>query len=242
MASIARIEVIQYKEIITPEWRDGVKADGLSVSESGLVEENVSDDAFARRHHPQELLEKARYASFVASGRHGAQAGSRAPPPEVQPPAPDVRPGPGATECLTEGMRSDEPAAPTGNSVPVTPLPTPNKRRRSHGASSCGAPNTPLVASGAPGKTAAPAHVLVMRHDGPCGYPPRKFPMTEKEYDRLMMSVGGGVEAELPVRNGGHRRSRESREGHAADETAWHVIPPSAETGRNVVVLKVSKA
>lgn len=81
IASTTRVEKLQYKEILTPKWRevdfdseipnpnDGEPIDGLL--------EDLSDDSFVERHRKCEIEERKRFLTFLtpASGTPGAHRG-----------------------------------------------------------------------------------------------------------------------------------------------------------------------
>lgn len=91
MAASTRLEKLEYKEILTPSWRevsDASAADAVqkqegettrrspSVSSDAFVqagvgesEEDVSDQAFKARHNRCELLEKKRFLNFISGGQ-----------------------------------------------------------------------------------------------------------------------------------------------------------------------------
>ncbi len=91
MAASTRLEKLEYKEIITPSWRE-VRGDGCSADsaeqdgektrrspsacsdtfiQSGVsgVEEDVSDQAYTARHNRCELSEKKRFLNFISGSQ-----------------------------------------------------------------------------------------------------------------------------------------------------------------------------
>ncbi|XP_072010574.1 KAT8 regulatory NSL complex subunit 1-like isoform X3 [Engystomops pustulosus] len=78
MAAAARVEKIQYKEILTPRWRV------LDPSEQSMLEENpqledLSDEAYQIRHNVYEDLERSRWDSWTSTvpQRRGSRSSNR---------------------------------------------------------------------------------------------------------------------------------------------------------------------
>ncbi|XP_020854863.1 KAT8 regulatory NSL complex subunit 1-like isoform X2 [Phascolarctos cinereus] len=67
MATAARVEKLQYKEILTPSWRlvESKEKETLNQMDSEL--EDTSDDAYRNRHTRYEELERARWDSWTAA-------------------------------------------------------------------------------------------------------------------------------------------------------------------------------
>ncbi|XP_074139187.1 KAT8 regulatory NSL complex subunit 1-like isoform X4 [Sminthopsis crassicaudata] len=67
MATAARVEKLQYKEILTPSWRlvESKEEETLNQIDSEL--EDTSDDAYRNRHTKYEELERARWDSWTAA-------------------------------------------------------------------------------------------------------------------------------------------------------------------------------
>uniref|UniRef100_A0A7N4NHP7 PEHE domain-containing protein n=1 Tax=Sarcophilus harrisii TaxID=9305 RepID=A0A7N4NHP7_SARHA len=67
MATAARVEKLQYKEILTPSWRlvESKEQETLNQMDSEL--EDTSDDAYRNRHTKYEELERARWDSWTAA-------------------------------------------------------------------------------------------------------------------------------------------------------------------------------
>lgn len=75
IASSTRLEKLEYKEILTPSWRQveaDVEGDRASPkpTEQADVEEDLSDQDFAKRHNRSELTEKKRFVNFVSGSNH----------------------------------------------------------------------------------------------------------------------------------------------------------------------------
>ncbi|CAM9384802.1 unnamed protein product, partial [Lampetra planeri] len=108
MAAPARVEKIQYKEILTPGWQELEPVTNLQEVnvEEGEVED-LSDEAFAIRHAKCEQLEKARWCVWSpaiqrrtrsVSSFHKSVSDGRATPP---PPSPDTSMSGGGGEQLS---------------------------------------------------------------------------------------------------------------------------------------------
>nr|XP_032806931.1 KAT8 regulatory NSL complex subunit 1-like isoform X2 [Petromyzon marinus] len=94
MAAFAHVEKIQYKEILTPGWRElGFENEGPDIEEEAEEVEDVSDESFADRHARFEQMEKTRWCFWspaihrrTRSFNKSTSEGRCTP----QPPSPDV--------------------------------------------------------------------------------------------------------------------------------------------------------
>ena len=70
MASSTRLEKLEYKEILTPSWRE-VKVGTPPSSPSRVASdvEDCSDEAFVTRHGRCELMEKKRFLNFISGAQ-----------------------------------------------------------------------------------------------------------------------------------------------------------------------------
>lgn len=69
MASSTRLEKLEYKEILTPSWREAeMRLTPSPSQEAGCVEE-CSDEAFSTRHGRCELMEKKRFLNFISGAQ-----------------------------------------------------------------------------------------------------------------------------------------------------------------------------
>ncbi|XP_074139189.1 KAT8 regulatory NSL complex subunit 1-like isoform X6 [Sminthopsis crassicaudata] len=77
MATAARVEKLQYKEILTPSWRlvESKEEETLNQIDSEL--EDTSDDAYRNRHTKYEELERARWDSWTAAAISHRRGNSR---------------------------------------------------------------------------------------------------------------------------------------------------------------------
>ncbi|XP_072510206.1 KAT8 regulatory NSL complex subunit 1-like isoform X3 [Notamacropus eugenii] len=77
MATAARVEKLQYKEILTPSWRlvESKERETLNQMDSEL--EDTSDDAYRNRHTKYEELERARWDSWTAAAISHRRGSSR---------------------------------------------------------------------------------------------------------------------------------------------------------------------
>ncbi|KAM9093938.1 KAT8 regulatory NSL complex subunit 1-like isoform 3-T3 [Sarcophilus harrisii] len=77
MATAARVEKLQYKEILTPSWRlvESKEQETLNQMDSEL--EDTSDDAYRNRHTKYEELERARWDSWTAAAISHRRGNSR---------------------------------------------------------------------------------------------------------------------------------------------------------------------
>lgn len=70
MASSTRLEKLEYKEILTPSWREvEVPAIGSSPSQGAGDVEDYSDEVFVTRHGRCELMEKKRFLNFISGAQ-----------------------------------------------------------------------------------------------------------------------------------------------------------------------------
>ncbi|XP_048642341.1 KAT8 regulatory NSL complex subunit 1 isoform X8 [Marmota marmota marmota] len=135
VAATTRVEKLQYKEILTPSWRE-VDLQSLkgSADEENEEIEDLSDAAFAALHAKCEEMERARWLwttsmppqrrgsrSYRSSdGRTTPQLGS-ANPSTPQPASPDVSSTHSLSE-LSHGQSPRSPISPELHSAPLTPM------------------------------------------------------------------------------------------------------------------------
>ncbi|XP_046277007.1 KAT8 regulatory NSL complex subunit 1 isoform X2 [Marmota monax] len=135
VAATTRVEKLQYKEILTPSWRE-VDLQSLkgSPDEENEEIEDLSDAAFAALHAKCEEMERARWLwttsmppqrrgsrSYRSSdGRTTPQLGS-ANPSTPQPASPDVSSSHSLSE-LSHGQSPRSPISPELHSAPLTPM------------------------------------------------------------------------------------------------------------------------
>ncbi|XP_056661234.1 KAT8 regulatory NSL complex subunit 1-like isoform X2 [Monodelphis domestica] len=67
MATAARVEKLQYKEILTPSWRLVESKEQKILNQMDSELEDTSDDAYRNRHTKYEELERARWDSWTAA-------------------------------------------------------------------------------------------------------------------------------------------------------------------------------
>ncbi|XP_072212841.1 KAT8 regulatory NSL complex subunit 1 isoform X2 [Excalfactoria chinensis] len=133
VAATTRVEKLQYKEILTPSWREvDIGALKVSPDEDNEEIEDLSDSAFAARHSKCEEMERARWlwSTSVPPQRRGSRSyrstdGRTTPqlgtPSTPQPASPDVGGCPSHSELShTHSPRS--PISPELLSAPLTPL------------------------------------------------------------------------------------------------------------------------
>ncbi|XP_074053830.1 KAT8 regulatory NSL complex subunit 1-like [Macrotis lagotis] len=77
MATAARVEKLQYKEILTPSWRLVESKEPETLSQMNSKLEDTSDDAYRNRHLKYEELERARWDSWTASALSHRRGTSR---------------------------------------------------------------------------------------------------------------------------------------------------------------------
>ncbi|XP_015741259.1 KAT8 regulatory NSL complex subunit 1 isoform X2 [Coturnix japonica] len=133
VAATTRVEKLQYKEILTPSWREvDIGALKVSPDEDNEEIEDLSDSAFAARHSKCEEMERARWlwSTSVPPQRRGSRSyrstdGRTTPqlgtPSTPQPASPDMGGCPSHSELShTHSPRS--PISPELLSAPLTPL------------------------------------------------------------------------------------------------------------------------
>ncbi|XP_042748987.1 KAT8 regulatory NSL complex subunit 1 isoform X2 [Lagopus leucura] len=133
VAATTRVEKLQYKEILTPSWREvDIGALKISPDEDNEEIEDLSDSAFAARHSKCEEMERARWlwSTSVPPQRRGSRSyrstdGRTTPqlgtPSTPQPASPDV----GSFHSHSEPSHTHSPRSPISPellSAPLTPL------------------------------------------------------------------------------------------------------------------------
>ncbi|XP_065603302.1 KAT8 regulatory NSL complex subunit 1 isoform X2 [Cyrtonyx montezumae] len=132
VAATTRVEKLQYKEILTPSWREvDIGALKVSPDEDNEEIEDLSDSAFAARHGKCEEMERARWlwSTSVPPQRRGSRSyrstdGRTTPqlgtPSTPQPASPDV----GSCHSHSELSHTHSPRSPISPdlSAPLTPL------------------------------------------------------------------------------------------------------------------------
>ncbi|XP_053870282.1 KAT8 regulatory NSL complex subunit 1 isoform X2 [Malaclemys terrapin pileata] len=146
VAATTRVEKLQYKEILTPSWREvDISALKVNPEEDNEEIEDLSDSAFAALHAKCEEMERARWLWSTslppqrrgsrsyrsADGRTTPQLGN---PSTPQPPSPDVG------NCLSP--RS--PVSPELHSAPLTPVSRDSMRLLSSEDTRCSTPESSL--------------------------------------------------------------------------------------------------
>ncbi|XP_042713067.1 KAT8 regulatory NSL complex subunit 1 isoform X3 [Chrysemys picta bellii] len=146
VAATTRVEKLQYKEILTPSWREvDISALKVNPEEDNEEIEDLSDSAFAALHAKCEEMERARWLWSTslppqrrgsrsyrsADGRTTPQLGN---PSTPQPPSPDVG------NCLSP--RS--PVSPELHSAPLTPVSRDSMRLLSSEDTRCSTPESGL--------------------------------------------------------------------------------------------------
>ncbi|XP_069815354.1 KAT8 regulatory NSL complex subunit 1-like isoform X2 [Dendropsophus ebraccatus] len=78
MAAAARVEKIQYKEILTPSWRE-LEPSELNILDVDPQLEDLSDEAYLNRHSEYEDLERSRWDSWTSAvpQRRGSRSSNR---------------------------------------------------------------------------------------------------------------------------------------------------------------------
>ncbi|XP_075683946.1 KAT8 regulatory NSL complex subunit 1-like isoform X2 [Rhinoderma darwinii] len=103
MAAAARVEKLQYKEILTPSWRELDPSEQSTLEEDPQLED-LSDDSYLTRHSANEDLERSRWDSWSTAvpqrrgsrssnksdGRWTPQPSSNSQGSFQQPPSPDI--------------------------------------------------------------------------------------------------------------------------------------------------------
>ncbi|XP_038611381.1 KAT8 regulatory NSL complex subunit 1-like [Tachyglossus aculeatus] len=121
MAAAARVEKLQYKEILTPSWRL-VEPKELEPGDEGDSElEDTSDEAYRNHHTKYEELERSRWDSWTAaaishrrgsrSSKKGEGRGTPSAPGPSRPLSPDGGCGGGLTDAAPAGTPSPEPCS-----------------------------------------------------------------------------------------------------------------------------------
>ncbi|XP_048782888.1 KAT8 regulatory NSL complex subunit 1 isoform X2 [Lagopus muta] len=133
VAATTRVEKLQYKEILTPSWREvDIGTLKISPDEDNEEIEDLSDSAFAARHSKCEEMERARWlwSTSVPPQRRGSRSyrstdGRTTPqlgtPSTPQPASPDV----GSFHSHSEPSHTHSPRSPISPellSAPLTPL------------------------------------------------------------------------------------------------------------------------
>ncbi|XP_039332231.1 KAT8 regulatory NSL complex subunit 1 isoform X3 [Saimiri boliviensis] len=157
VAATTRVEKLQYKEILTPSWRE-VDLQSLkgSADEENEEIEDLSDAAFAALHAKCEEMERARWLwttsvppqrrgsrSYRSSdGRTTPQLGS-ANPSTPQPASPDVSSSHSLLE-YTHGQSPRSPISPELHSAPLTPMARDTPRHLASEDTRCSTPELGL--------------------------------------------------------------------------------------------------
>ncbi|XP_075846541.1 KAT8 regulatory NSL complex subunit 1 isoform X3 [Microtus pennsylvanicus] len=157
VAATTRVEKLQYKEILTPSWRE-VDLQSLkgSPDEENEEIEDLSDAAFAALHAKCEEMERARWLwttsvppqrrgsrSYRSSdGRTTPQLGS-ANPSTPQPASPDVSSSHSLSE-FSHGQSPRSPISPELLSAPLTPLARDSLRHLANEDTRCSTPELGL--------------------------------------------------------------------------------------------------
>uniref|UniRef100_A0A8C8Z9M1 KAT8 regulatory NSL complex subunit 1 n=1 Tax=Prolemur simus TaxID=1328070 RepID=A0A8C8Z9M1_PROSS len=157
VAATTRVEKLQYKEILTPSWRE-VDLQSLkgSTDEENEEIEDLSDAAFAALHAKCEEMERARWLwttsvppqrrgsrSYRSSdGRTTPQLGS-ANPSTPQPASPDVSSSHSLSE-FSHGQSPRSPISPELHSAPLTPVARDTPRHLASEDTRCSTPELGL--------------------------------------------------------------------------------------------------
>ncbi|XP_059127923.1 KAT8 regulatory NSL complex subunit 1 isoform X4 [Peromyscus eremicus] len=157
VAATTRVEKLQYKEILTPSWRE-VDLQSLkgSPDEENEEIEDLSDAAFAALHAKCEEMERARWLwttsvppqrrgsrSYRSSdGRTTPQLGS-ANPSTPQPASPDVSSSHSLSE-FSHGQSPRSPISPELHSAPLTPVARDSLRHLANEDTRCSTPELGL--------------------------------------------------------------------------------------------------
>ncbi|NXN97381.1 KANL1 protein, partial [Rhinopomastus cyanomelas] len=151
VAATTRVEKLQYKEILTPSWREvDISALKATPDEDNEEIEDLSDSAFAARHGKCEEMERARWlwSTSVPPQRRGSRSyrstdGRTTPqlgnPSTPQPASPDV----GSCHSHSELSHSHSPRSPISPellSAPLTPLSRDSLRLLSSEDTRCSTP------------------------------------------------------------------------------------------------------
>ncbi|XP_039372527.1 KAT8 regulatory NSL complex subunit 1 isoform X3 [Mauremys reevesii] len=151
VAATTRVEKLQYKEILTPSWREvDISALKVNPDEDNEEIEDLSDSAFAALHAKCEEMERARWLWSTslppqrrgsrsyrsADGRTTPQLGN---PSTPQPPSPDVG------NCHSHSEFSPHsPVSPELHSAPLTPVSRDSMRLLSSEDTRCSTPESGL--------------------------------------------------------------------------------------------------
>ncbi|KAG6938295.1 KAT8 regulatory NSL complex subunit 1 [Chelydra serpentina] len=155
VAATTRVEKLQYKEILTPSWREvDISALKVNPDEDNEEIEDLSDSAFAALHAKCEEMERARWLWSTslppqrrgsrsyrsADGRTTPQLGN---PSTPQPPSPDV----GNCHSHSEFSHTHSPRSPVSpelHSAPLTPVSRDSMRLLSSEDTRCSTPESGL--------------------------------------------------------------------------------------------------
>ncbi|XP_068517268.1 KAT8 regulatory NSL complex subunit 1 isoform X2 [Anas acuta] len=155
VAATTRVEKLQYKEILTPSWREvDIGALKASPDEDNEEIEDLSDSAFAARHGKCEEMERARWlwSTSMPPQRRGSRSyrstdGRTTPqlgnPSTPQPASPDV----GSCHSHSELSHTHSPRSPISPellSAPLTPLSRDSMRLLSSEDTRCSTPEAGL--------------------------------------------------------------------------------------------------
>ncbi|XP_056367890.1 KAT8 regulatory NSL complex subunit 1 isoform X2 [Oenanthe melanoleuca] len=155
VAATTRVEKLQYKEILTPSWREvDISALKASPEEDSEEVEDLSDSAFAARHGKCEEMERARWlwSTSVPPQRRGSRSyrstdGRTTPqlgnPSTPQPASPEV----GSYHSHLELSHSHSPRSPISPELlcaPLTPLSRDSLRLLSSEDTRCSTPEAGL--------------------------------------------------------------------------------------------------
>ncbi|XP_028013269.2 KAT8 regulatory NSL complex subunit 1 isoform X2 [Eptesicus fuscus] len=157
VAATTRVEKLQYKEILTPSWREvDLRSLKGNPDEENEEIEDLSDAAFAALHAKCEEMERARWLwttsvppqrrgsrSYRSSdGRTTPQLGS-ANPSTPQPPSPDVSSSHSLSE-FSHGQSPRSPISPELHSAPLTPVARDTLRHLASDDTRCSTPELGL--------------------------------------------------------------------------------------------------
>ncbi|XP_036306911.1 KAT8 regulatory NSL complex subunit 1 isoform X2 [Pipistrellus kuhlii] len=157
VAATTRVEKLQYKEILTPSWREvDLRSLKGNPDEENEEIEDLSDAAFAALHAKCEEMERARWLwttsvppqrrgsrSYRSSdGRTTPQLGS-ANPSTPQPPSPDVSSSHSLLE-FSHGQSPRSPISPEVHSAPLTPVARDTLRHLASDDTRCSTPELGL--------------------------------------------------------------------------------------------------
>uniref|UniRef100_A0A8C8T0A9 KAT8 regulatory NSL complex subunit 1 n=1 Tax=Pelusios castaneus TaxID=367368 RepID=A0A8C8T0A9_9SAUR len=155
VAATTRVEKLQYKEILTPSWREvDISALKVNPDEDNEEIEDLSDSAFAALHAKCEELERARWlwSTSLPPQRRGSRSyrsadGWTTPqlgnPSTPQPPSPDV----GNCHTHSEFSHTHSPRSPVSpelHSAPLTPVSRDSMRLLSNEDTRCSTPEAGL--------------------------------------------------------------------------------------------------